>query len=54
MFQNCFSLQRTALMLAVSGGHTESATTLLKCGADPNIIDADQHSSLFRAVSFAL
>lgn len=38
-------------MLAVAGGHTESALTLLKCGADPNILDADKHSSLFRAVN---
>lgn len=44
-------LQRTALMLAVSGNHGECVLTLLKSGADPNVTDADGHSSLFRAVS---
>lgn len=43
--------QRTALMLAVSGNHTECVQALLKCGADPNIVDTDEHSCLFRAVS---
>ncbi|KAJ8926301.1 hypothetical protein NQ314_021341 [Rhamnusium bicolor] len=41
---------RTALMLAVSGNHIECVQTLLKCGADPNIVDTDEHSCLFRAV----
>ncbi|XP_030749052.1 serine/threonine-protein phosphatase 6 regulatory ankyrin repeat subunit A-like isoform X1 [Sitophilus oryzae] len=42
--------QRTALMLAVSGNHIECVQALLKCGADPNIVDKDEHSCLFRAV----
>ncbi|KAJ8984032.1 hypothetical protein NQ317_012256 [Molorchus minor] len=41
---------RTALMLAVSGNHIECVQALLKCGADPNIVDTDNHSCLFRAV----
>ncbi|XP_018318975.1 uncharacterized protein LOC108732588 isoform X2 [Agrilus planipennis] len=44
------SLQRTPLMLAVLGGHTDCALNLLKSGADPNIVDGDNRSSLFRAV----
>lgn len=43
---------RTALMLAVSGNNLKCVHTLLKCGADPNIVDTDDHSCLFRAVSF--
>lgn len=42
--------KRTALMLAVSSNHIECVQTLLKCGADPNIVDDDKHSCLFRAV----
>ncbi|XP_065166554.1 serine/threonine-protein phosphatase 6 regulatory ankyrin repeat subunit A-like isoform X2 [Atheta coriaria] len=42
--------ERTALMLAISGAHQDCALTLLKSNSDPNIVDADQHSSLFRAV----
>lgn len=38
-------------MLAVSGNHLECVQTLLKLGADPNIVDTDEHSCLFRAVS---
>lgn len=45
------ALKRTALMLAVSGNHIECVQTLLKCGADPNVVDDDRHSCLFRAVS---
>nr|XP_023013531.1 serine/threonine-protein phosphatase 6 regulatory ankyrin repeat subunit A-like isoform X1 [Leptinotarsa decemlineata] len=41
---------RTALMLSVSGNHIDCVQTLLKCGADPNIVDTDEHSCLFRAV----
>ncbi|XP_028130015.2 serine/threonine-protein phosphatase 6 regulatory ankyrin repeat subunit A-like isoform X1 [Diabrotica virgifera virgifera] len=41
---------RTALMLAVSGNNLKCVHTLLKCGADPNIVDTDDHSCLFRAV----
>lgn len=41
-------------MLSVSGGHTNCALTLLKCGADPNVVDAEKHSSLFRAVSIEI
>lgn len=43
-------LQRTALMLAVSQGNNVCAKTLLKCNADPNTVDVDKHSPLFRAV----
>lgn len=46
--------QRTALMLAVSGNHIECVQVLLKCGADPNIVDTDEHSCLFRAVSLGV
>ncbi|ERL95770.1 hypothetical protein D910_00266 [Dendroctonus ponderosae] len=42
--------QRTALMFAVSGNHKECVQVLLQCGADPNLVDADKHSCLFRAV----
>lgn len=45
------SLQRTALMLAVSSGHADCVITLLKSGANPNIADSELHSSIFRAVS---
>lgn len=38
-------------MLAVSGNHTECVTTLLKSGANPNIIDCNGHSAIFRAVT---
>ncbi|CAG9861443.1 unnamed protein product [Phyllotreta striolata] len=41
---------RTALMLAVSGNNLECVHTLLRCDADPNIVDTDDHSCLFRAV----
>ncbi|XP_057659011.1 serine/threonine-protein phosphatase 6 regulatory ankyrin repeat subunit A-like isoform X2 [Diorhabda carinulata] len=41
---------RTALMLAVSGNNLKCVHTLLKFGADPNIVDTDDHSCLFRAV----
>ncbi|GJQ85972.1 hypothetical protein Trydic_g21818 [Trypoxylus dichotomus] len=44
------SLRRTALMLAVSNSHVDCATTLVRSGADPNIVDGDGHSCLFRAV----
>ncbi|CAH2006777.1 unnamed protein product [Acanthoscelides obtectus] len=37
-------------MLAASGNHLECIQILLKCGADPNILDKDSHSCLFRAV----
>lgn len=49
-----FREQRTALMLSVSGNHLECVQTLLKYGADPNIVDTEQHSCLFRAVSFVV
>lgn len=38
-------------MLAVSGNHQDCVITLLKSGADPNLIDAGGHSALFRAVT---
>lgn len=41
---------RTALMLAVSNSHVDCVTTLIKSGADPNILDGEGHSCLFRAV----
>ncbi|KAK9754189.1 Ankyrin repeats (3 copies) [Popillia japonica] len=44
------NLRRTALMLAVSNSHTDCVTTLIKSGADPNIVDGDGHTCLFRAV----
>nr|XP_022904850.1 uncharacterized protein LOC111416951 isoform X2 [Onthophagus taurus] len=44
------NLQRTALMLAVSNLHIDCVTTLIKSGADPNVLDKDGHSCLFRAV----
>lgn len=45
-----FRLQRTALMLAVSGGHMDCVSTLLKSNSDPNICDKDFHTTVFRAV----
>lgn len=44
-------LQRTALMLAVSGNHPQCVVTLLKSGAEPNLADDGGHSALFRAVT---
>ncbi|KAF5284185.1 hypothetical protein FQR65_LT00185 [Abscondita terminalis] len=44
------SLQRTALMLAVSDGNFDCAKMLLTCQANPNTVDVDKHSSIFRAV----
>ncbi|KAF5291783.1 hypothetical protein FQA39_LY14271 [Lamprigera yunnana] len=44
------SLQRTALMLSIYKGNQDCTKMLLKCKADPNIVDVDKHSSLFRAV----
>ncbi|KAL3282867.1 hypothetical protein HHI36_006026 [Cryptolaemus montrouzieri] len=50
------SLQRTALMLAVSSNHIECVRALLEYSEDVekvvNMEDADSHSSLFRAVVF--
>lgn len=37
-------------MLAVSGSYFECVQILLMYGADPNIVDTDNHSCLFRAV----
>lgn len=44
---------RTALMLAVSGkgAYFDCVQQLLVHEADPNIVDTDNHSCLFRAVS---
>lgn len=38
-------------MLATLENQNECVITLLKSGADPNVVDEEGHSSLFRAVS---
>lgn len=41
-------------MLAAAGGHSETIVALLRHGANPSLLDDDQHSALSRAVSIHL
>lgn len=44
------NLERTALMYASTGPFTEAVKLLLNAGADPNLVDSDEH---FTALMFA-